>query len=51
MLQTKERTPIPYPSIVFTLDSQLSLSRSLGVRQEYTQYNFHKVKLTTYFSH
>jgi hypothetical protein len=33
MLWTKERTPTPYPSIVFTLDSQLNLSRSLGVCQ------------------
>jgi hypothetical protein len=34
VLRTKERTPIPYPSIVvFTLDSQLSLLRNLGVRQ------------------
>jgi len=33
MLQTRERTPTSHPSDVFTLDSQLSLSRSLRVRQ------------------
>jgi hypothetical protein len=34
VLRTKERTPILYPSIVvFTLDLQLSLLRSLGVHQ------------------
>ncbi len=34
VLRTKERTPTLYPSIVvFTLDSQLSLLRSLGVHQ------------------
>jgi hypothetical protein len=31
MLGTKKRTPTPHPSIVFTLDSHLNLSRSLGV--------------------
>jgi hypothetical protein len=31
VLQTKERTLTLYPSIVFTFDSQLSLSRNLGV--------------------
>ncbi len=33
VLRAKERTPTPYSSIVFTLDSHLSLLRSLGVRQ------------------
>jgi hypothetical protein len=31
MLQVKERTSIPYPFAVFTLDSQSSPSRSLRV--------------------
>jgi hypothetical protein len=31
VLRTKEHTPIPYPSIVSPLDSQLSLLGSLGV--------------------
>jgi hypothetical protein len=30
VLQAKERVPTPYPFIVFTLDSHLNLSRSLG---------------------
>jgi hypothetical protein len=33
VLQTRDRTPTLYPSIIFTLDSQLSLSKNLGVRQ------------------
>jgi hypothetical protein len=33
VLRAKERAPTPYFFIVFTLDSHLNLSRSLGVRQ------------------
>jgi hypothetical protein len=33
VLRAKERAPTPYPSTIFTLDSHLSLSRSLGVHQ------------------
>jgi len=33
LLRTKERTQISYLSTIFTLDSQLSLSRNLGVCQ------------------
>jgi hypothetical protein len=33
MLWAKERAPISYPSIIFTLNSHLSLSRVLGVHQ------------------
>ncbi len=32
VLQVKEHAPTPYTSVVFTLDSHLSLSKSLGVR-------------------
>jgi hypothetical protein len=32
MLGAKKRAPTFYSSVVFTLDSHLSLSRSLGVR-------------------
>ncbi len=34
VLWAKERTPIPYPSTIFTMDLQLNLSRSLGVRHK-----------------
>jgi len=30
VIQAKECTPTPYPSVVFTLNSQFSLSRNLG---------------------
>jgi hypothetical protein len=33
MLAARERAPTPYVSVVFTLDSHLSLSRSLGAHQ------------------
>jgi len=33
VLPVKERAPTPYPSIIFTLDSYLNLSKGLGVRQ------------------
>jgi len=33
VLQAKGRAPTPYPSDIFTLDSHLSLSRSLGMHQ------------------
>jgi hypothetical protein len=33
VLQLKEYIPTFYPSIIFTLDSQLNLSRSLGVHK------------------
>ncbi len=33
VLQIRERTPTPYPSVVFTLDLQLNLSRCLRVCQ------------------
>ncbi len=33
VLRAKERTPTPHSFIMFTLDSHLSLSRSLGVHQ------------------
>jgi hypothetical protein len=33
MLRAREHIPTPYPFDVFTLDSQLSLSRSLGMCQ------------------
>jgi hypothetical protein len=33
VLRAREHTPTSYPSVIFTLDSQLSLSRSLGVHQ------------------
>jgi len=36
MLWTKERAPTLYPFVVFTLDSHLNLSRSLGVCQSPT---------------
>jgi len=32
MLRPKERTPTPHPLVVFTLDLQLNLLKSLGVR-------------------
>ncbi len=32
VLQVRERAPTPYPSVVFTLDSYLSLSKNWGVR-------------------
>jgi hypothetical protein len=32
VLRVKERALTPYSSVVFTLDSHLSLSRSLGAR-------------------
>jgi hypothetical protein len=31
VLQAKESTPTPYPFVIFTLDSHLNLSKSLGV--------------------
>jgi hypothetical protein len=36
MLRAKEHAPIPYYYVIFTLDSHLKLSRSLGVRHRYT---------------
>ncbi len=33
VLRARERAPTPYPFVVFTLDSHLSLLSSLGVRQ------------------
>jgi hypothetical protein len=33
VLQTREHTPTPYPPIIFTLDSHLSLLRNFGVHQ------------------
>ncbi len=38
VLRTKERTLVPCLFIVFTLDLQLSLSRSLGVRHMVSEY-------------
>jgi len=38
LLWAKEHAPIHYPSIVFTLDSHLSLSRSLGMHHICPQY-------------
>ncbi len=34
MLRARERVPVPYPFVVFSLDSHLNLSRSLGVRKK-----------------
>jgi hypothetical protein len=42
VLQPKECAPTPYPSVVFTLDSHLNLSRSLGVHQ-WKWHPFHSI--------
>jgi hypothetical protein len=36
VLQAREHTPTLYPFVVFTLDSQLNLLKSLGVRHYHT---------------
>ncbi len=46
ILRAKEHTPTPHSSVVFTLDSHLSLLRSLGVRQQVSQATMNVINCT-----